>query len=228
MRLPILPALYRRPQFGWQSRSFNRADGFTLIEVLLTVTIIGILSTVVLIAIDPAERVQAAYDSQRRADLAQMRDALETYAAAHDAHYPSTGGVFQCDDCGVNDSPNTTHGPNDWIPDLVAGGYIKQLPHDPQNGSQEAGNCTAGSSYGYVYVSDGKDYKLMAYCTVKTDVNGDAVQQVNSSSYCPTAPPYDATNFVRSPSGVSALKAMVDPRRPRTAYAAYTEGYTCK
>src|SRR4051812_16612422 len=107
--------------------TFNKVDGhrpltqtgFTLIELLVAIAIIGVLSSAVLVAINPSQRLQQARDSQRKSDLAQIRNSLDTYAAANDGHYPSTGGVFQCDDCGASDTPNTTYTASNWIPDLV-------------------------------------------------------------------------------------------------------------
>jgi prepilin-type N-terminal cleavage/methylation domain-containing protein len=214
-----------------QRRPFYQSlawSGFTLIEILLTVAIIGILSTVVLVAINPSQRVQAAYDSQHKADIAQVRNSLEAYATANNGKYPSTGGVFTCDDCGASDTPNTTYGPDDWIPSLVTQGFIKHLPKDPLNGMAPSGNCTVGSSYGYVYVSNGDDYKLMAYCTVKSNLNDDASQTTTTSSYCPVAGSFDDASFIASPSGISTLQSLVDPKRPKTGYAVYSKGYTCK
>lgn len=215
--------------FRWATiPTVSGTSGFSLVEVLTVVAIIGILSTLVLVAMNPAERIQAAFDSQRKSDLAQIRNSLEAYAANHDGKYPSTGNVYQCNDCGASDSPNTTFTDKNWIPSLIADGYIKRLPSDPRNGDATAGNCLPGASYGYAYISDGKDYKVIATCTVKSDLNMDAAVAQYSSSYCTQNALPPLYTFNPKPAGKSALKSLVDPRRPTSGYAVYSPGFACQ
>lgn len=56
---------------------FN-AKGFTLIELLVVIAIIGILAAVVLIAIDPAERIKEANDSGVKSKVGQIQTAVES------------------------------------------------------------------------------------------------------------------------------------------------------
>ncbi|MDO8504371.1 MAG: type II secretion system protein [Candidatus Liptonbacteria bacterium] len=52
-------------------------SGFTLIEMLIVVAIIGILASVVIVGIGPAQK--KARDARRAADLRQVQTALELY-----------------------------------------------------------------------------------------------------------------------------------------------------
>ena len=55
--------------------------GFTLIEVLVSLAIVAVLSTVVVVTLNPAELMKQARDSNRISDLNTVNTALSTYAA---------------------------------------------------------------------------------------------------------------------------------------------------
>lgn len=61
--------------------------GFTLVELLVVIAVLGILASLVLARYSESER--QARDTQRRSDLSQYRTALEAFAAANDTLYPS-------------------------------------------------------------------------------------------------------------------------------------------
>lgn len=65
----------------------TKKSGFTLIEVLIVVAIIGILASVVLVGLG-ASRGRAR-DSRRIADLHQTQNALELYYTKNGAYPPS-------------------------------------------------------------------------------------------------------------------------------------------
>jgi len=68
--------------------SVKKKSGFTLIELLVVIAIIGILATIVLVAMGGA-RAQAR-DARRQADIRQIVSAQEMYYGANDEYYPST------------------------------------------------------------------------------------------------------------------------------------------
>lgn len=55
----------------------NTRKGFTLIEMLIVVAIIGILASIVVVGIGPAQK--KGRDSRRAADLREVQTALELY-----------------------------------------------------------------------------------------------------------------------------------------------------
>jgi len=66
--------------------------GFTLVELLIVIAILGVLATVVLVAIDPIEQMARARDSGRKQTVAQYGHALEAYATSHEGVYiPEAG-----------------------------------------------------------------------------------------------------------------------------------------
>jgi prepilin-type N-terminal cleavage/methylation domain-containing protein len=85
--------------------------GFTLIELLVVIAIIGVLSSVVLASLNSAR--EKARDAKRRADLSQMRTALELYYDNHGTYLVSGTG-----------SAGTGYG---WFTYSGSGGYTKSV-----------------------------------------------------------------------------------------------------
>ncbi len=65
--------------------------GFTLIELLIVIGIIGVLATMVLMSIDPPDKLNAANDSKVQRDVNTLARAMEAYAASHNSIYPTNG-----------------------------------------------------------------------------------------------------------------------------------------
>ena len=118
----------------------DKQRGMTLIEVLITIAVIGILASVVLVALNPKKNQEDAADVKRQQDLRVMLDALYQYQIDHD-QFPkvdlhasldmqhrdvcsiTNGDLFFC----LLDAPlRLPLGP--LIPD-----YLAELPHDPRN-----------------------------------------------------------------------------------------------
>ncbi|OGG59609.1 hypothetical protein A3C89_00105 [Candidatus Kaiserbacteria bacterium RIFCSPHIGHO2_02_FULL_50_50] len=96
--------------------SYNSSSvrGFTLIELMVVITIIGLLASSVLVALGNARA--KARDARRTADIRQVMTALELYANDNTNGYPQCSGGSSCD--------------LDTLTTLVPG-YIDKLPSDP-------------------------------------------------------------------------------------------------
>jgi len=67
----------------------TRKHGFTLIEILIVVAIIGILATIGLVSFMTSLR--RARDAKRISDIKAMQTAMEQYYSDHDYAYPTAG-----------------------------------------------------------------------------------------------------------------------------------------
>ncbi|MCX7928612.1 MAG: type II secretion system GspH family protein [Patescibacteria group bacterium] len=115
--------------------------GLTLIELLLVVAIIGILSSTLIVAVNPARQLAKARDAQREADLIAILSAIYQYASEHSGDLPDTDGnpnasnfptTLRC--IGTNatcfDLARAGDGEDTIVPD-----YMAEIPVDPQTGS---------------------------------------------------------------------------------------------
>ncbi len=128
--------------------------GFTLIELLVVVAIIGLLSSIVLASLSTARA--KARDAKRREDMIQLRTAINMYYIDNGSYpLPNPGwwGGVSTGSCGPGNG--TISGAGAYISGLTPT-YISVLPVDPS----PAGNCN-----GYLYASNGTNYKLLAHVT---------------------------------------------------------------
>jgi len=61
--------------------------GFTLLEILVVISIIGILTGLALLSFEPTQK--RARDTQRKSDLKQYQTSLEGFANESNGYYPS-------------------------------------------------------------------------------------------------------------------------------------------
>jgi len=140
------------------SKLIKFKNGFTLIELIITISIIGILAGGTIVIINPAKKLQQTRDTQRKYHLTVIRKALEEYYYDH-GEYPNTHGYY-----GSAWVVSTTN-PPPWIPGLDAT-YIKTLPKDPKN---SGGSPFIDGGYSYAYSSNGPHYNLVAQLENTTD-----------------------------------------------------------
>ena len=94
--------------------------GFTLIELMAVIVILGILATVVAVNVSPF--LQRANLEKVRADISQIEKALELYKF-NELTYPTTDQGIQSLVVAPSDLKRPSLYPE--------GGYIKSFPQDP-------------------------------------------------------------------------------------------------
>ena len=104
--------------------------GFTLIELLVVIAVIGILATIVLLAVNPAEQLARGRDANRIAAVTQLGRSLQAYYTANGSAYPTQG--------------------SSWLNTLTSSGDVKLLPVNPTYGTivLPTSVCTPASAQG--------------------------------------------------------------------------------
>lgn len=122
--------------------------GFTIIELLIVIVVIGILATITAIALGGAN--ERARDATREADARNLRTGIETYYTIGNSVYPTLaqlndtdpGGFRETNFQGIDDETFTD--PNGDVPTLAA----DEVSADNQY-IYEGENCDADGCEGY-------------------------------------------------------------------------------
>lgn len=117
--------------------------GFTLVELLVVVAIIGLLSTVAAVSLNQS-RIKSR-DTKRLADMRQIQNALALYYDANNGSLPWS----DCDGCGCWDVGNKDH--------PLLGGSIAGVMGTTPRDSTATGDCSGYFYYQYPAGSAGCD-----------------------------------------------------------------------
>ncbi len=167
-------------------------NGFTLLELLIVIAILAILASVTFIALNPAELLKKSRDTQRMADLASMRTALNYYitnassTAALNAGSPTAGcsddttkytfsavsSVAATGTTASSTSAQTVDGAG-WIPvdmsGLTGGSPLSKWAVDP---NPTAAGTAPGRYYAYLCNHTNTTFELFANMESSTYKNG--------------------------------------------------------
>ena len=125
--------------------------GFTLVELMVVVTIMAILAAIVYANIGAAS--PKARDAERQADIRNLQTAIEQFKLKN-GRYPAMGCTPGADQIsGENDCSAYVAG--------LAPDYITVLPKDTKRGT--------AVGYAYVTNTEGSSYKVMAVGTVESE-----------------------------------------------------------
>jgi len=81
-------------------KTFARGAGFTLVELLIVIGLLGAIALIVIAAINPIEQANRARDARFKADGGQLISAIERYYASHSQ--------FPWETCGGGVCPTST------------------------------------------------------------------------------------------------------------------------
>lgn len=128
-------------------------SGFTIVELLIVIVVIGILAAIVIVAYNGV--AGRSKDNRRSAELASVQKALEHF-------YIDNGGYPKCSSTGPNTAPAFSSGTlTACLSDDLVPKYMSTLPTDPTND---------GDLYVYRYAAG---YKKLSANSFKSDVPTD-------------------------------------------------------
>lgn len=148
-------------------KSFTQLNkAFTLLELLIVMTIIGMLSTVVIAAVNPGHQLAKARDTQRQTDLVAILSTVYQYTSEHSGELPDTDGNPATNNfpttatCIGNTSPCFNLAGAGNTGETIVPVYIYTLPKDPKIASTGSAGTDANTGYsiyvdanGHVHVS---------------------------------------------------------------------------
>lgn len=142
-------------------KRFLQNRGFTLIELLVVISIIGFLATASMVVFNSVR--MKARDARRKADLTQIKKALDLYFDQYGYYPPSAGCGYDC-----NGYSFSTSGGN-WIAGLQE--FLPKIPVDPINNVASPWGI---GNYSYSYGNVGKDNNPAQYdLTAQLENTGD-------------------------------------------------------
>lgn len=105
----------------------QRRSGFTIVELLIVIVVIGILASITIVAFNGIQG--RARDSQRVQDMRSIVKSLELYKTTY-GYYPAAVGTLNASGWEVShDGTSTTN----FLSALVTGGAVSKVPVDPKN-----------------------------------------------------------------------------------------------
>ena len=131
-----------------QSVNNSQLSGFTLIEILVVISIIGFIATSAIYALNNARA--KARDARRLSDIKTISKAVEMYYDDNDT-YPGNGDGWHWNDaCDAIGSQGTISS----IPNFNS--YLSPVPDDPNDNEQKGGGC-----YWYERIEKGSGYRIL-------------------------------------------------------------------
>lgn len=136
-------------KMSFQSGNYRSATGFTLIEVMVVVVILGILAAIIVPKI--MSRPEQARMVKVKQDILSIQSALDLYKLDNSI-YPSTDQGLQA----LVTKPTTPPVPRSWKSE----GYLQEVPVDPWGET-------------YQYMNDNEKVRIFSYGPKGKDSNSE-------------------------------------------------------
>lgn len=146
-----------------QKSEIRNQKGFTLIELIITIAVASVLTTIALTLINPLNQIRKAHDSKRKSELRSLQRALEQYYQDFGKYPPNPGTCPLVTSYKIVGLDGFTV---EWGGEFK--GYSNTLPKDP-----------GGKTYVYFASCDRQAYYLYASLDIATDSSA-----CNAGSFC--------------------------------------------
>ncbi|MCK5020578.1 MAG: prepilin-type N-terminal cleavage/methylation domain-containing protein [Candidatus Peribacteraceae bacterium] len=155
--------------------SLRQRKAFTLIELIIVIAILGIISSIILIQVDPLRRLHQARNASRWSDVLSVLESVKRFQSDNDGNLPTTANAIDglstsvqiigesvtnctCSSQTVAPSPCGVSGLNTDLLD-----YIPEMPIDPISGTvNDTRYYINADSYGFITVgscgSEGEEW----------------------------------------------------------------------
>ena len=175
-----------------QGSNVKGSHGFTLLELLIVVSIIAILSVALVLVLDPAETLRKSRDAQRMSDLSTLKTAIGLYTTSTTTPY--LGG--NANNNGCNPTPTTAWlysatGPWIYYSLPTSAGTVADLTLDGDTNTTSVGKNVATpaltDSTGWIPVNfdtliGGSPISNLPIDPVNTIGSGDLVTAISTST----------------------------------------------
>src|SRR5260221_6288756 len=132
---------------------FCNKQGFTLIELVIVIGVLGVLAASLLVAIDPLEQLARARDAGKKSSVKQLGEAMQAY-------YSLNGNYF---------TPTTT-----WMETLIASGDLKSKVKNTDT-SVCSYYLEDGNIYNFCYMTYDSSYSCASQTTPCSSNNCEAM-----------------------------------------------------
>lgn len=157
----------------------TKTKGFTLVEVLIALSILGIIVVGFLALLNPTHQLAKSRDAKRKSDIKQIQSALELYRADKGVYPPSVSSTFA--NCPI---PPTMLVDNCTTPVVK---YLQTVPKDPKT----------KNNYNYCTTACGLTNGYRIYYCLENKMDTEARPEATPDWL--VCPPGSGFNYVENP-----------------------------